>query len=278
MAFVPARRQPGRLGAAEGVADFDKRVHRVFFDRTSIPAGRKWRDVLDEEIGAADVLLAVIGPRFETTSLHGEMDFVRLELVTAHRAEKLFVPILVNDARLPGRESLPNDLHWLVDWQAFELHPSTFDRDVRYLLDDLAKLESGLPDTEPTRLDPQTPTLRMRPEPTRPEYRGLWVDEHPDNNERERGVLEDFGVEFDLAISTSEAMRKLARRPPARRRHSPEPHSDRRLGRSTTMRTQPMDGPSTVATSIPRFAPARPTAVAPIKGSAISGTTPGCGA
>jgi CheY-like chemotaxis protein len=204
---------PDASGRLKALVSSDARVQRVFFDRTSIPAGRKWPEVIAKEIGTAHVLLAVIGPRFDVKRLDAQAEGLRWELVTGHRLGKLFVPTLVNDARLPAKVALPDELRWLVDWQTFEVHPSTFDRDVGYLLDDLSKLEGGQPDDVPIALDPETPTLRLRPQPARSEYWGLWVDDHPDNNERERGVLEDFGVRFDLAISTSEAMRKLARRP-----------------------------------------------------------------
>ena len=39
----------------------------------------------------------------------------------------------------------------------------------------------------------------------------LWVDDHPDNNSDERGVIETQGYEFTLATSTNEALTKLAR-------------------------------------------------------------------
>jgi len=80
----------GRLKALVGP---DARVQRVFFDRTSIPAGRIWPEVIANEIGTAHVLLAVIGPRFDVR----------------------FVATLVNDARLPAKGPSPtNCLGWLT--------------------------------------------------------------------------------------------------------------------------------------------------------------------
>lgn len=37
----------------------------------------------------------------------------------------------------------------------------------------------------------------------------LWVDDRPDNNEYERQVFESFGLTFDLALSTNEALERL---------------------------------------------------------------------
>lgn len=39
----------------------------------------------------------------------------------------------------------------------------------------------------------------------------LWVDDRPDNNIHERRAFEAFGLEFVLALSTSEALEKLSR-------------------------------------------------------------------
>lgn len=37
----------------------------------------------------------------------------------------------------------------------------------------------------------------------------LWVDDHPENNEYERRALRNLGIKTDLALSTSEALRRL---------------------------------------------------------------------
>jgi CheY-like chemotaxis protein len=40
----------------------------------------------------------------------------------------------------------------------------------------------------------------------------LWVDDRPANNARERESLETLGVTFELAVSTEEALEKMASR------------------------------------------------------------------
>lgn len=37
----------------------------------------------------------------------------------------------------------------------------------------------------------------------------LWVDDHPENNEYERRALQKLGIKIDLALSTSEAVRRM---------------------------------------------------------------------
>lgn len=188
-------------------------IDSVFFDRTSIGIARRWKDALLDEIKRTDVVLAVIGPSWNTERLYNDDDQVRFELRTAHGLGKLFVPVIVDGGEIPQKSRLPEDIRWLVDWQAFKIHLETFDRDVGYLTEDLIKLESGIPEAEPVAPEDRRPGLRFSEPGAALSYRGLWVDDHPDNNERERGVLEDFGIEFDLAISTAEAMRKIRRRP-----------------------------------------------------------------
>jgi len=200
-------------GRIKTLLEADPGVQEVFFDRTSIGIGRRWKDVVLEEIEATQVVLAVIGPGWNCARLHEADDHVRFELESAYGLDKLFVPLVVAPATVPARDALPDAVAWLVDWQAFILHEDSFDRDVGYLIEDLVKLESGQPDARPAARGQERPGLSLTGQGTRTEVRGLWVDDHPDNNERERGVLEDFGIEFDLAVSTSEAMRKLRRRP-----------------------------------------------------------------
>lgn len=189
------------------------KIENVFFDRTSIGIGRRWKDVLLDEIKRTEVVLAVIGSAWNPERLHHDDDQVRFELRTAHGLGKLFVPVIVDGGDIPQGSRLPDDTRWLVDWQAFRIHRETFDRDAGYLMDDLVKLESGEPEAEPVAPQDRRPGLAFSSPEVAVCIRGLWVDDHPDNNERERGVLEDFGIEFDLAISTSEAMRKIRRRP-----------------------------------------------------------------
>jgi CheY-like chemotaxis protein len=203
-----SQNESGRINTRLDVADA---VDHVFFDRSSIPIGHRFEDILLAEIQRTDVVIAVIGAAWDSTRLLRDDDYIRYELTKAHDLGKLFVPVLVSGGTIPARNDLPADLSWLVDWQVFEIHTSTFDRDVDYLIADLSKLESGEPDLQPAERPVDRPTLRIAGDDH--DARGLWVDDHPDNNERERGVLEDFGVEFDLAISTSEALRKLGRRP-----------------------------------------------------------------
>src|SRR5262249_35258415 len=73
----------------------------VFIDFDSIPVGVDFREHLRRNLEQADVLLAVIGPRWLGADSAGrarireEHDPIRIEIETALRADTPLIPILV---------------------------------------------------------------------------------------------------------------------------------------------------------------------------------------
>ena len=91
-------------------------------------------------MGSCDVLLALIGAEWLTiTDEHGRRrlddpdDFVRLEIEAALTREVRVIPILVDGARMPRADELPDSLAKLVRRQALELSPGRFDSDTSRL-------------------------------------------------------------------------------------------------------------------------------------------------
>src|SRR5215207_8115248 len=87
----------------------------------------------------SDVVLAVIGPHWTEAaddrarrSLRDstDQDLVRLEIETAFTHGAAVIPVLVDDAEMPARGSLPRPFRPLVEAQAQTLHHSSWDRDV----------------------------------------------------------------------------------------------------------------------------------------------------
>jgi hypothetical protein len=73
---------------------------RVFLDHDDLAPGDLWPEVLDQELGHATALLALIGPSWETLAdqtgiprLHRPDDIVRYELITALRRRILVIPV-----------------------------------------------------------------------------------------------------------------------------------------------------------------------------------------
>jgi hypothetical protein len=114
---------------------------QVFKDVDSIELGDDFVEVITSAVGSCDVLLAVIGPRWLTTTdeegrrrLDDPDDFVRLEIEAALARNVRIIPILVDDARMPRAADLPASLARLVRRQALELSPNRFELDTGRLL------------------------------------------------------------------------------------------------------------------------------------------------
>jgi TIR domain len=114
---------------------------QVFKDVDSIQLGDDFVEVITRAVGSCDVLLALIGEEWLTiTDAHGRRrldnpdDFVRLEIEAALSRRVRVIPILVDGARMPRADELPDSLAALVRRQALELSPVRFDSDTSRLL------------------------------------------------------------------------------------------------------------------------------------------------
>lgn len=85
----------------------------VFMDIDSIPFGTDFRQHIQDAILKNDLLLAVVGPNWlgmndnGPARIHEELDFVRIEVETAMKADIPVIPLLVNGAAMPKPEDLP---------------------------------------------------------------------------------------------------------------------------------------------------------------------------
>jgi hypothetical protein len=109
---------------------------QVFKDVDSIQLGDDFVEVITRAVGSCDVLLALIGERWLTiTDEHGRRrlddpdDFVRLEIEAALTRKVRVIPILVDGARMPNADELPDSLLKLAHRQALELSPAHFEFD-----------------------------------------------------------------------------------------------------------------------------------------------------
>ncbi|MEM9954541.1 MAG: SUMF1/EgtB/PvdO family nonheme iron enzyme [Chloroflexota bacterium] len=90
----------------------------VFLDVGSIPFGVDFREYLNEQVAAHDVVLVIIGTdwaRIMQERANQQNDFVRIEIESALRQDKLVIPILVKNASMPNFANLPDsisDLQW----------------------------------------------------------------------------------------------------------------------------------------------------------------------
>lgn len=118
----------------------------VFFDTRDIAAGVEWRRDTIRRVKESDVVLAVIGPHWaaaaDDRARRGlldrtDEDLVRLEIETAFTHGATVIPVLVDDAEMPARESLPRPFRPLAEVQAQTLRHTSWDRDVDALAEAL---------------------------------------------------------------------------------------------------------------------------------------------
>jgi hypothetical protein len=114
---------------------------QVFKDIDSIQLGDDFVEVISAAVESCDVLLALIGDRWLTSTgedgrrrIDNPDDFVRLEIEAALRRNVRVIPILVEGARMPRVGDLPPSLAMLARRQALELSPSQFEFDTERLI------------------------------------------------------------------------------------------------------------------------------------------------
>lgn len=128
----------------------------VFFDVYSIEFGLDFRTVIRDSLRTVDAVLTVIGPAFDPARLARHDDYVRLELLEALRQDKLIVPVLVDEARIPAPDELPSELESLSYRSAAVLRPDPdFGKDVGRLVESLRRnIKSATAVAAPTELGP----------------------------------------------------------------------------------------------------------------------------
>jgi hypothetical protein len=106
-----------------------------------IAAGQDFVRVIEEQISACDVLLALIGPKWLTVTdemgrrrLDNPEDFVRIEIASALRLGKRVIPVLVHKTEMPRAEALPEPLKPLARRNAIGLTRERFKADAQGLI------------------------------------------------------------------------------------------------------------------------------------------------
>ena len=131
---------------------FDRLVARfgkdaVFMDVEGIEAGVDFVETIEKAVGGCDVLLAVIGRTWLDSRdskgkrrLDDEQDFIRLETSAALARNVRVIPVLVEGARMPRAEDLPENLRPITRRQALELRDSRWEDDIHVLVGVLERM------------------------------------------------------------------------------------------------------------------------------------------
>ncbi len=114
----------------------------IFMDVNSIEPGADFIQALEDAVAACDVFIAMIGPAWLTAAddqgqprLMEWNDFVRLEIASALKQDKLVIPVLVGRAKMPAPDDLPEDLQALARRNAIELSHQRFAFDMGQLIE-----------------------------------------------------------------------------------------------------------------------------------------------
>lgn len=125
---------------------------QVFMDVDKIALGVDFAEVIAQAVSSSRVLLAVIGPTWLTATdgdgrrrLQDPNDLVRLEIAAALERGIRVIPILIEDADMPSRQELPEDLAELADRQALRVRHESFRVDTDRLLAAVERKRQVLP-------------------------------------------------------------------------------------------------------------------------------------
>lgn len=121
--------------------------NQVKMDVNAIEPGLDFVEALNHLVSGCDVLLAVIGPGWEAAKndngsrrLEDPDDFVRIEIASALKRGIRVIPVLVDGARLPTPDSLPEEIRPLSRRQAAALTHERFKDDCRSLVDTVSRV------------------------------------------------------------------------------------------------------------------------------------------
>ena len=114
---------------------------RVFIDVESLHPAEHFGVAVQRRIESSDIVLVLIGARWLSITysagkrrLDDPRDLVRAEVATALRLGRPTIPILVEGARRPEPDELPEDIRGLCESTFFELEHAKCSSDVERLI------------------------------------------------------------------------------------------------------------------------------------------------
>jgi TIR domain/PAN domain len=126
----------------------------LFMDVDHIPAGVDFIEYLNSQVAACDVFLAIIGPNWLDAKdddgrrrFDNPDDFVTIEIAAALARSIRVIPVLVDGARAPKADKLPDSVKALVRRNAVEVRNTHFGRDAEALVN---KVHDALKSARPT--------------------------------------------------------------------------------------------------------------------------------
>lgn len=126
----------------------------IFRDVDTIPPGDDFQRAMSAAIRSCTVFLVVIGRRWlsaeaadGTRRLDNPLDHVRNEIVEALQRGVLVIPVLVQDARMPAPEDLPESMRALATRNAIALDDDSWEADIERLTTAIRRALDGVETT-----------------------------------------------------------------------------------------------------------------------------------
>jgi len=140
--FISYRREDSKWPARQMYEAFLRHVPhgQVFIDIDSIPPGADFVKILEHQVEACEMVLALIGrdwntdPRTGRRRLDDPKDFVCIEICAALSRDIPVVPVLLDGEPMPEANQLPEDMRMLARRQAESVGYRTFGTDVDRLI------------------------------------------------------------------------------------------------------------------------------------------------
>jgi hypothetical protein len=121
--------------------------NQLFIDVDAIEPGLDFAHVLEQQVSACDVLLAIIGSGWvEARNKEGlrrlddPKDFIRIELDAALKRDIRVIPVLIDGAMMPSEDELPGPLKPIVRRNAVQVSHVSFGADTQRLVEVLKRL------------------------------------------------------------------------------------------------------------------------------------------
>ena len=122
----------------------------LFMDVDHIPAGVDFIGYLEAQVASCEVFLAVMGPNWIDARddagrrrIENPEDFVTIEIAAALARDIRVIPVLIDGARIPKADELPDALKPLVRRNAVEVRNAQFGRDAEVLVEKVREALKG---------------------------------------------------------------------------------------------------------------------------------------
>jgi len=115
--------------------------YQIFIDVDAINFGEDFIEAIEKAVKKCHILIVIIGRYWLTITdengarrLDNPHDFIRIELETAFQNKTRIIPVLVDKAKMPKLDDLPENIKPLIRRNAIEISHDQFTKDVNRLI------------------------------------------------------------------------------------------------------------------------------------------------